>query len=63
MRKPEIEIYELTARRFKLIPEQTLYIDDKEPYLVPARQAGFQTIAFKSPEELETELRNRGVEI
>ena len=63
MRKPEIEIYELTARRFKLIPEQTLYIDDKEPYLVPARQAGFQTIAFKSPEEFETELRNRGVEI
>lgn len=63
MRKPEVEIYELATRRFKLIPERTLYIDDKEPNLIPARQAGFQTIAFKSPRELEAELRNRGVEI
>ena len=63
MRKPEMGIYELAIRRFNLTPERTLYIDDKEPYLVPASQAGFQTIPFRSPEELEAEMLAYGVEI
>lgn len=63
MRKPEVGIYELVIRRFNLTPERSLYIDDKEPYLVPARQVGFQTIPFRSPEDLEAKLLNHGVEI
>jgi putative hydrolase of the HAD superfamily len=63
MRKPEMGIYELAIRRFNLTPERTLYIDDKEPYLVPANQAGFQTIPFRSPEELEAEMLAYGLEI
>ncbi len=63
MRKPEMGIYELAIRRFNLTPERTLYIDDKEPYLIPASQAGFRTIPFRSPEELEAEMLAFGVEI
>jgi len=63
MRKPEMGIYELVIQRFNLTPERTLYIDDKEPNLIPARQAGFQTIPFRSPEDLEVEMLAHGVEI
>jgi FMN phosphatase YigB (HAD superfamily) len=61
MRKPEMGIYELAIHRFKLNPEKTLYIDDKEPNLIPARQAGFQIIAFRSPGDLEADLLSHGV--
>jgi FMN phosphatase YigB (HAD superfamily) len=63
MRKPEMGIYELVIHRFNLIPERILFIDDKERNLVPARQIGFQTIPFRSPEDLEVKLVNHGVEI
>ncbi|UCD70853.1 MAG: HAD family phosphatase [Syntrophobacterales bacterium] len=63
MRKPEMEIYELVIHRFNLIPERTIYIDDKERNLIPARQAGFQAISFQSPEDLEAEMLAHGVEI
>lgn len=63
MRKPEMDIYELVIQRFNLTPERTLYIDDKEPNLIPARQAGFQAIPFRSPEDLEAEMIAHGVEI
>ena len=63
MRKPEMGIYNLVIRRFNLTPERTIYIDDKEAYLIPGRKAGFQTIAYRSPEELEAEMLAHGVEI
>jgi len=63
MRKPEVGIYELLIRRFNVTPERSLFIDDKEACLVPARQVGFQTIPFRSPEDLEAKLLNHGVEI
>jgi HAD superfamily hydrolase (TIGR01509 family) len=63
MRKPEMGIYELVIQRFKLTPERTLYIDDKEPNLIPARRAGFQTILFRSPEDLAAEMLAHGVRI
>ncbi len=63
MRKPEMGIYELVIRRFNLTPEGVLFIDDKERNLIPAREVGFQTILYQSPEDLEVKLLNRGVEI
>ena len=63
MRKPEMGIYELVVRRFNLTPERVLYVDDKEPNLISARQIGFQTISFQSPEDFEMKLLNHGVQI
>ncbi len=61
MRKPEMGIYQLLIQRFRLTPGRTLYIDDKEPNLVPARQAGFQAILFRCPGDLEPEMLAHGV--
>ncbi len=63
VRKPEVDIYELVVRRFNVNPERALYIDDKEAYLIPARQVGFQTIPFQSPGDLEGKLLSHGVVI
>ncbi len=63
MRKPEIGIYELVIGRFNLTAERVLYIDDKERNLIPAREVGFQTILYQSPEDLEVKLVKHGVEI
>lgn len=63
MRKPETGIYELAIQNFGLTPGSTLYIDDKEPNLMPARQVGFQTILFRSPQDLEAEMLAHGVKL
>ena len=63
VRKPEVDIYELVVRRFNVNPERALYIDDKEAYLIPAHQVGFQTIPFQSPGDLEGKLLSHGVVI
>lgn len=43
-RKPEPEIYEITARKLGVPHEQILYLDDFEGNIVGARAAGWRTI-------------------
>ena len=43
-RKPEPEVYRVTADRLGVAPEQILYLDDFEANLVGAREAGWRTI-------------------
>ncbi len=43
-RKPEPEIYRITAERLAVEPEHVLYLDDFEANLVGARAAGWRTI-------------------
>jgi len=42
--KPDIEIYELLLKTTGYQPEETVFIDDQEKCLVPARNLGFQTV-------------------
>jgi 2-haloacid dehalogenase len=61
MRKPFIEIYELLLKRYHINADTAVYIDDNERNLKPARELGLQTIHFKSPHQLEEELKNLGI--
>jgi len=56
MRKPFKEIYELLISRFYIHPEKSIYIDDNLRNLIPARELGFHTIHFHSPEQFKKEL-------
>ncbi|MBS1665805.1 MAG: HAD family phosphatase [Bacteroidetes bacterium] len=56
MRKPYAEIYELLIHRFGIDPSHAVYIDDNLRNLVPAKELGFQTIHFQSPEQFKKEL-------
>ena len=57
MKKPDIEIYQLAISRFKLIPEKTVFIDDKLENILVARQLNFKTIHLINPNLINEELQ------
>lgn len=61
MRKPFPEFYQLILNRFKLTPQETLFIDDNVRNAEAAEQIGIRTIIFKSPEQLKNELTQSGI--
>ena len=48
--KPNAEIYKLAKSRFNLIPEETVFIDDKKENIEAAKKLGFLTIHLTDPE-------------
>jgi 2-haloacid dehalogenase len=61
MRKPFTEFYHLILKRFKLIPAETLFIDDNKRNIIAAQELGMQTIQFLSPSQLAEELQKRNL--
>jgi putative hydrolase of the HAD superfamily len=53
MRKPQPKIYDLALEMTKTKPEETIFIDDKESSLAPARDMGLHTVLFTNAEEVE----------
>ena len=52
MRKPNKDIYEFLLNEEKLIPEETLFIDDSAQNLQPAIDLGINTYLMKKDDEL-----------
>ena len=50
--KPDIKIYQLAIDKFHLVPERSLFIDDKIENIEGAKQLGIQTIHLQNPDEL-----------
>jgi len=50
--KPDTKIYQLAIDRFHLVPERSLFIDDKIENIEGAKQLGIQTIHLQNPDEL-----------
>ena len=48
--KPDVQIYKLAVNRFNLIPEETVFIDDKKENIEAANKLGFLTIHLTDPE-------------
>jgi epoxide hydrolase-like predicted phosphatase len=59
--KPDPKIYKHLLRKLKLVPHTCLYIDDREPNLIPAQRLGMHTIHFKNPKQLIRDLKKHGV--
>ncbi|WP_062011226.1 HAD family phosphatase [Aureimonas sp. AU4] len=59
--KPDIAIYDHHARTFGLDPARTLFIDDSPANVEGAREAGWQSVLFVSPERLEQDLAAFGL--
>lgn len=60
-RKPERKIYEIAMERLGLMPEQTVFIDDKQEFINAAEQMKINTILFRDIEQVKTELSRLGV--
>ena len=55
------EIYKTTLSRFNLDPEECLFIDDNLRNVKAAELLNIPSIQFKSPEQLEKELKKRSI--
>lgn len=58
VRKPDPKMYEKAIEQIALLPEEILFVDDKDINLPPAQKLGMQTILFTTPEDLEASLKN-----
>ena len=54
--KPDYKIYKLAINRFNLIPEETVFIDDKKENIQAASDIGFLTIHLTNPEIINQEI-------
>ena len=59
--KPEPEIYRILLEKVGRPAEECLFIDDSLPNINQANTMGFATIHFKSPVQLETDLKLLGL--
>ena len=48
--KPDEKIYKLAINNFNLVPEETVFIDDKKENIEAAKKLGFLTIHLTNPE-------------
>jgi putative hydrolase of the HAD superfamily len=63
VRKPTRAIYERALGMTQTDPHRTLFVDDREQNLAPARALGMQTIHFRDASQLASELRGLGFEV
>lgn len=61
--KPDKRIYEILLERAGVKAQDCLFIDNKEPLLVPARELGFKTILFIDKSQLARDLINFGINL
>ena len=57
------DIFKLALEMVKEKPENVVYIDDKEQYVKPAKELGMNTIQFKNPEQLKSDLKKFGIDL
>jgi putative hydrolase of the HAD superfamily len=55
--KPELEIFEIAARRFEAEPAHLIFLDDVIDNVRAARQAGWQAVHFVGAADAEAQLR------
>jgi HAD superfamily hydrolase (TIGR01509 family) len=61
--KPNPLIYREALRACKVRAEEAIYIDDIADYAQAAQRLGMTGLVFQTPERLQTDLRNLGVEL
>lgn len=59
--KPQPEIYEAALQRAGCLPGECFYTDDIAAYVDAARQMGIDAVQFESREQIEREMRGRGI--
>jgi 2-haloacid dehalogenase len=60
-RKPFPEFYHILFKRHNVDPSKALFIDDNIKNIEGAIAVGLNTIHFQSPEQVQMDLRNRGI--
>jgi len=59
--KPNPRIYRIFLERMQCMPDQCLFIDDSRDNIATARELGFATLLFRSPQQLRAYLQSKGL--
>ncbi|MEO8125850.1 MAG: HAD family phosphatase [Bryobacteraceae bacterium] len=59
--KPSTQIYEAALAKAQCRPEECFFTDDIPAYVEGAKKQGIDAVQFQSADQIETELRARGV--
>jgi putative hydrolase of the HAD superfamily len=59
--KPRPEIYQAAVERARCLPQECFYTDDIAAYIEGARLLGIDAVQFESREQIEGEMRARGI--
>lgn len=59
--KPDPRIFEVLLSKIGRAASECLFVDDSVHNIAVAKELGFHTIHFQSPEQLKTELRQKGL--
>jgi glucose-1-phosphatase len=59
--KPRPEIFQAAVDRAQCRPEECFYTDDIAAYIAGARQLGIDAVQFESREQIQQEMRARGI--
>jgi len=62
VKKPDDEMFRLALDLSQRAPEECVFIDDRELNLECAGRSGFKTLHFRNAAQLESELREAGLE-
>ncbi len=54
--KPEAEIYELICERLEILPQESVFIDDKPEFVDGAKNIGMKGIVFENIVQLKKDL-------
>lgn len=61
--KPNKEFFLILIKKGKIDQKETLFIDNFERNIKPARELGFQTILFKNKKQMIQEMEKMGIKI
>jgi epoxide hydrolase-like predicted phosphatase len=59
--KPNPEIYRILLERYKLLPEESVFIDDRQENADAAKSLGIETVLFQNAQQVINELKTKGV--
>ncbi len=63
IKKPSAEAYTQITDKFKIKPEECIFIDDKERNIEGAKKIGMKTIFYKNPEDMREQLKGMGIKL
>ena len=55
--KPERQIYQILLNRYKLIPNESIFLDDHKSFLEPAKELGMYTMLIQPNTDIKAEFR------
>jgi putative hydrolase of the HAD superfamily len=61
--KPDIKIFQALCKKFRLQPEDCLFLDDKEKNLGGAEKLGMKTLVFTDIEHLKKDFDRLGIQL